>query len=1027
MKRLFRSVIWGVGLSIWAVAGTQAQEVLMKTPLPQGFMEAYDDYSAKNYSVSAQEWSELARLYPQRADVAEMSAFYRSAAACELRNKDADVLLTDFLNSYPHSSMCNEAYFLLADFYSREQNFVLSSQVYEKMDPSRLSQDKKYEYYYKYGHSLFQEGKLDDALAELDKVKGSKSKYSSPATYFFAHILYEQEKYSLALKEFLSLQEDKSFGRIVPYYIAQIYYRRGNYEELVKMADLLSEKSDSKRSGELNSMLGDAYYKLGRYREAVPYLEKAANEKGADAQDCYLLGFALMERGDYKEAKPYLSKACEKQDSLAQNALYHFGICCIETGDKAEAMAAFHKAYGLQGDERVKERSLLNYAKTSYETSPAFNESAKAFQLFTEQFPNSEYADEAKGYLAQMYGSMKNYRDAIEMIEQMSQRNLAVNKAYQRLCLNRAVELFNENRLDDAMIYLDKSLSQTHDNTLTATAYYLKAEAYFQMGEYNLSINNLNTFYSTPSADKSPYLSQADYAMGYNLFKQKKYALAKSYFQRAIGKIAEPQNSDAMLRYADCLFMGKEFNAAIGEYNKIANQKLSDADYACYQSAMAYGALGNYARKRDVLEQGYAEYKGGNYGASMKYELANAYLTLEDNKKAIENYESVIKLYPQSLHVKDCYAKIGMIYYKLGDDSKALAYLDKLVRQYPDTEEARSGLSNIKAIYVDQNRVEDFIAYTEKLPSAKISAGEQDSISYQAVENLYMEGDCANAIAGFKQYLHKYPQGAFTVSANYYLADCLNKISLEDEALQHYEAVTTHPKNVFTERSLLRSAQINFEKKQYDKAKEYYTRLEEVAEISSHKLLSIEGLMNTSYALHQFDTATMYANKLLSLDKIDQNAQENATYVLAKSLLANQNSGQAIEEFKKLTKAKNPEYAAEAQYTLAELAFKSGKTDEAEKIIHQINANPTSEYWLAKAFILWADIFQRKGNTLQANQTLQSIIDNYEGDEALIEQARERLLRMNEQTEKTNQENETQRQEHNQSVDEVIIEDTDNQ
>ena len=40
-----------------------------------------------------------------------------------------------------------------------------------------------------------------------------------------------------------------------------------------------------------------------------------------------------------------------------------------------------------------------------------------------------------------------------------------------------------------------------------------------------------------------------------------------------------------------------------------------------------------------------------------------------------------------------------------------------------------------------------------------------------------------------------------------------------------------------------------------------------------------------------------------------------------------------------------------------------------------------SDYWLAKSFILWADIFHARGNNLQAKQTLQSIIDNYDGEE----------------------------------------------
>jgi hypothetical protein len=63
--------------------------------------------------------------------------------------------------------------------------------------------------------------------------------------------------------------------------------------------------------------------------------------------------------------------------------------------------------------------------------------------------------------------------------------------------------------------------------------------------------------------------------------------------------------------------------------------------------------------------------------------------------------------------------------------------------------------------------------------------------------------------------------------------------------------------------------------------------------------------------------------------------------------------------------------------------------DPAEKIIERIVSDATSDYWLAYSFILWADIYYARGNNLQAKQTLQSIIDNYDGDD-LVSVAREK-------------------------------------
>ena len=63
--------------------------------------------------------------------------------------------------------------------------------------------------------------------------------------------------------------------------------------------------------------------------------------------------------------------------------------------------------------------------------------------------------------------------------------------------------------------------------------------------------------------------------------------------------------------------------------------------------------------------------------------------------------------------------------------------------------------------------------------------------------------------------------------------------------------------------------------------------------------------------------------------------------------------------------------------------------DEAEQIIEKIVSDASSDYWLAYSFILWADIYYARGNNLQAKQTLQSIIDNYDGED-LVAVARQK-------------------------------------
>jgi hypothetical protein len=67
------------------------------------------------------------------------------------------------------------------------------------------------------------------------------------------------------------------------------------------------------------------------------------------------------------------------------------------------------------------------------------------------------------------------------------------------------------------------------------------------------------------------------------------------------------------------------------------------------------------------------------------------------------------------------------------------------------------------------------------------------------------------------------------------------------------------------------------------------------------------------------------------------------------------------------------------------------KNIEAENLVFELaDKYAAYDYWVAKAFILLADIYQKSGNVFQAKQTLQSVIDNYQGPE-LGEIAKQKL------------------------------------
>ena len=89
------------------------------------------------------------------------------------------------------------------------------------------------------------------------------------------------------------------------------------------------------------------------------------------------------------------------------------------------------------------------------------------------------------------------------------------------------------------------------------------------------------------------------------------------------------------------------------------------------------------------------------------------------------------------------------------------------------------------------------------------------------------------------------------------------------------------------------------------------------------------------------------------------------------------NYGTAVQWLDKSANADASVYGAESAYYAASAAFKLSNLDDAENRVFNIaDRFGSHEYWVAKSFILLADVYVAKDNTFQARETLRSVVDN---------------------------------------------------
>ncbi|MCX6294499.1 MAG: tetratricopeptide repeat protein, partial [Bacteroidetes bacterium] len=769
LKGVVLSVVLFLSVSVFA------QKTVQATHEDSEFKTGIELFQKEKYGAAQKSFVKIIESHKDPQSLIRIDAeYYNAICAIELFNKDGELYLKEFVIDHPESPKVKAAYFYLGKYDYRKKKYKEAIDWFAKVDIYDLTTEELAEYYFKRGYSFFESEKLTEAKKVFYEIKDVDNKYAAAAKYYYAHILYGEKNYETALPDFLKLQTNETFGPIVPYYIAQIYFLEGKYESVISYAPALLDSAITKRIPEIAKIIGESYYRTSKYKEAIPYLKKHEKASGAlSRKDNYQLGFANYKVNEYEEAVNYFIKIGNIDDSLEQSAFYHMADCYIKTDSKQNALNAFGLASKLEFDKTIQEEALYNYAKLAYELAfNPYNEAIRAFQKYIKDFPNASHVDEAYTYLANVFITTKSYKDALEAIESIKVLTPELKQAHQKVAYYRGVDLFNNMEYADAIKSFDKSNTYLFDKNIRANAIYWKAESYYRLKQYPDAVDFYLDYIAEPGAIGKSELSEANYNIGYSYYKLKDYTNSNLWFRKFVTfkPMANAKKiNDAYNRIGDGYFMQRDFENAIEYYDLSYKMKLIDADYALFQKALANGVQKKYAAKISDMSAFIENYPKSPYLQKAKFELAQTYYTNNQNDLALNNFKMFIDDYPNSAYVNVSLSKIGLIYYAKKDDEKALYYFDKLIKRDRKSAEANEALTTVKAIYTakgDPMELENIL----KSYGAFIPQGELDSLTYNNGKNHYMDQDCKSVVSDFEKYISKFPDGIFITQANFYKA-----------------------------------------------------------------------------------------------------------------------------------------------------------------------------------------------------------------------------------------------------------------
>ena len=393
-----------------------AQQSVIYTHSDAKFDKAVSLYREQQYAVAQILFDEV-RTNNTDNEMQADCAYYIANCAIRLGQDGAEEKINKFIADYPTSAKQAQAYVEISDFYFKQGNYEealrYAGKVNEKVLPpavkERMIFQKAYAYFYAKDYN-----KARELLTEVE----SSEAYGEQAKYYLGYISYAKDDYSQANEYFEEVAAKEKYTEKMGYYKADMNFKAGAFEKAIEEGKAQMDKATPEEQSELSKIIGESYFNLQKYNEALPYLLAYKGKNGRWSNtDFYQLGYTYYKQGSFESAIAEFNKIIGGSDAVAQNAYYHLGESYLKLSQKTQALNAFKNASEMSFNARIQEDAYVNYAKLSYEIGNPYQSVPDVLTSFLAKYPNSAYQQEMNDLLIDAYITSKNYKEALALLE----------------------------------------------------------------------------------------------------------------------------------------------------------------------------------------------------------------------------------------------------------------------------------------------------------------------------------------------------------------------------------------------------------------------------------------------------------------------------------------------------------------------------------------------------------------------------------------------------------------------------------
>ncbi|MBO6522256.1 MAG: tetratricopeptide repeat protein [Balneolaceae bacterium] len=576
------------------------------------------------------------------------------------------------------------------------------------------------------------------AFEEAERVGDIDPALKRQARFQKAWILFRNQAYEQAQPIFESVYAeapDTELGEEALFWSADSYYKLDQFSNAARRFDMfIKNYPDNEMVGAAKYSLGWSYFKTGQYDLAVGPLEDFLNNYEAppialfpyDIDTQLRIGDAYYALGEYRDAIRFYNQAIGAEPG-GDYAMFQVANSYYRSNRTFEAVSNFRRMLRIYPFSRLREQAQYNVAYIYLNTSN-YSQAIEEFQTVINRYPGTDWAarsqynigdayynageyDRAIGAYKKVLDNYPRSRYIIEAINGIQYAQLSSggqdsssviledflgdnpqSSTADRLRYRQAETVFQTGDYEGAIREFRQYLRVTNSDALAPEAYSNLGESYRQLGQIDRAISSYQTIVDDyPNDGQVP---SALTSLGLLYYEQGEYETSHGYFDQLL-RTASRFAQEAYIGMGNASLAQNELETAREEYESALEVNPGN-EAASVGLGKVARAEANYEEAQTILAP-IAERNTTDIGAEAQFYLGRLQQDQNNFEAAIAEYAKVKVLF----EAFDSWVSLGMYNSAecnilLGNRGDALAILNEIIETYPGTEAAQKAQTLIE-------------------------------------------------------------------------------------------------------------------------------------------------------------------------------------------------------------------------------------------------------------------------------------------------------------------------------------------